>query len=62
MADKTLHPSENLGNLIEENLGSGEAQEYDYLKIRRRCEEKMRTMDDNPLLLDVARLLRIKLN
>jgi hypothetical protein len=44
------------------NLDPNYVPEYDWLKIRRRCEEKMRTMDDNPLLLSVARLLRIKLD
>jgi hypothetical protein len=48
----------------EENLGNIDPNyvpEYDYLKIRRRCENEMRAMDDKPLLLAIAKMLSVKL-
>lgn len=57
---------DNIGNTLLTHPSSDTEEEdyskYDLIKIRRRIEETLRTMDRPKMLLHIARLLNIKLN
>jgi hypothetical protein len=57
-----VQPPENDPENDEDNVGNTVEEEYDFGKIRRRCEEEMRIRKTDPVIIEVAKLLKVKLH